>query len=293
METRIIYTLVDLSFGHREEIADTESYKEALKLQREYEDQNEGCETKIETAVIKIRSVKEEQRDLRAEKAQEMRYKKSALQEMSYYAIRRGLEEITEACYDVDWLFDSGNEDAIYEVLEETYEDFDEFRNAFLTVRLDAERLWDETEEILRYYDEDDFEQYFNDCTVALIGNRYQLMGYDTVETDYFNLSQYDSELAVSEAGKRLMKFKKADIISRIGQCMGILLAYYDLRQQYDCLKTTLDLLRGENVSVIHLVRNIEEAYEKANSEKFDEYSKETKEFDKLVSQLPEKVWIS
>ena len=63
METRIIYTLVDLSFGHREEIAETESYKEALKLQHEYEDQNEGCETQIETAVIKIRSVKEEQRD--------------------------------------------------------------------------------------------------------------------------------------------------------------------------------------------------------------------------------------
>lgn len=239
-----------------------------------------------------MKTRKEKLRELKAEKAKNLRYKKSALQEMSYYAIQQGLEEITEACYDVDWLFDSSNEDAIYEVLEETYEDFDEFRNAFLTVRLDAERLWDETEEILRYYAEDDFEQYFNDCTVALIGNRYQLMGYDTVETDYFNLSQYDSKLAISEAGKRLMKFKKADIISGIGQCMGILLAYYDLRQQYDCLKTTLDLLRGENVSVIHLVRNIEEAYEKAADVKFFKYDKVTVIFDELVKQLPDKVWL-
>ena len=89
------------------------------------------------------------------------------------------------------------------------------------------------------------------------------------------------------------MRCTKADMLSRIGQCMGIALSYYDLRQRYDYLKNTFDLLRSENTSVIQVIRQIEEAYEKADKVEFYEYDKETKDFDKLVSQLPEKVWIS
>lgn len=65
-----------------------------------------------------------------------------------------------------------------------------------------------------------------DDCTVALIGNRYNTLGYDSEEEDYFSLTGYEQELAQTEAGKRLMRMTKAEMISTIGQCFGITLAF-------------------------------------------------------------------
>lgn len=242
-----------------------------------------------------MKTRKEKLRELKAEKSRNLRLRKPMLEDLGYSSIRQGLEEISEACYDIEWLFDNDNEDFIYEALEDAYEDYDEFREAFQVIHSNVGELQNCFKDVCseaKFFDID-FEQIFNDCTVALIGNMFKCEGFYGYEQDYYSLSRYDAELAVTEAGKRVMRMTKSEMLSRIGQCMGIALSYYDLRQRYDYLKNTFDMLRGENVSVIQVIRKIEEAYEKANSEEFDKYSKETKEFDKLVSQLPEKVWIS
>ena len=241
-----------------------------------------------------MKTRKEKLRELKAEKSRNLRWRKPMLTDLGYYSIRQGLEEISEACYDIEWLFDNDNEDFIYEALEDAYEDYDEFKDAFLMIRLDADELQERFEEMRRnqYPYEGDMEDYYDDFTVALIGNRYNLLGFDGYEQNYYSLSRYDAELAVTEAGKRVMRCTKADMLSRIGQCMGIALSYYDLRQRYDYLKNTFDLLRGENTSVIQLIREIDEKYEKANNVKFDKYDKETKDFERLVKQLPDKVWL-
>ena len=110
----------------------------------------------------------------------------------------------------------------------------------------------------------EDFERLFNDCTVALIGNRYDVIGYDTIEEDYYGLTNYEMELATTEAGKRLMRKTKVEIISTIGQCFGILMAFLDLRQQYDYLKATFDILRDENTSMLQTIKEIDAAYKSA-----------------------------
>ena len=241
-----------------------------------------------------MKTRKEKLRDLKAEKSRNLRWRKPMLEDLGYYSIRQGLEEISEACYDIEWLFDNDNEDFIYEALEDAYEDYDEFKDAFLMIRLDADELQERFEEMHRsqYPYEGDMEDYYDDFTVALIGNRYNLLGFDGYEQNYYSLSRYDAELAVTEAGKRVMRCTKSEMLSRIGQCMGIAFAYYDLRQRYDYLKNTFDMLRGENVSVIPVIRQIEEAYEKADKVEFYEYDEETKDFERLVKQLPDKVWL-
>lgn len=240
-----------------------------------------------------MKTRKEKLRDLKAEKSRNLRWRKPMLEDLGYYSIRQGLEEISEACYDIEWLFDNDNEDFIYEALEEAYEDYDEFKDAFRMIRLDADELQERFEEMCRdQYPYDNDEEYYNDFTVALIGNRYNLLGYDEFQQDYYHLFEYEKGVAVTEASKRVMRCTKADMLSRIGQCMGIALSYYDLRQRYDYLKNTFDLLRGENTSVIQLIREIDEKYEKANNVKFDKYDKETKDFERLVKQLPDKVWL-
>ena len=238
---------------------------------------------------------KEELRELKAEKSRKLRWRKPMLEDLGYYSIRQGLEEISEACYDVEWLFDNDNEDFIYEALEDAYEDYDEFKDAFLMIRLDADELQERFEEMChnQYPYEGDMEDYYNDFTVALIGDRYNLLGYDEFQQDYYHLFEYEKGVAVTEAGKRVMRCTKADMLSRIGQCIGIAFSYYDLRQRYDYLKNTFDMLRGENVSAIQVIRGIEKAYEEAEAVGFIRWKDETKALNELLKQLPDKMWIS
>lgn len=168
-----------------------------------------------------------------------------------------------------------GDEDAVYE-----------FKMAFAELEAKCDSLYDAIK------DDYGIGEYFDDCTVALIGNRYRLVGYDSYEEDYYNLSSFDSELAASEAGKRCCRWTKAELLSKIGQCMGIVLAFFDLRQSYDYLKATMDFLRDENTSVLQIIKDIETSYEEAEKERFDKYAAPTHKFERLISQLPDRIWI-
>ena len=77
-------------------------------------------------------------------------------------------------------------------------------------------------------------------------------------------------------------------MIEKIGQCMGITLAVIDLRSSYDYLKATMDIIRGENMSIIKVVKEIEEEYNKVDESGFYK----SRDFDKLVSMLPERAWL-
>ena len=52
-------------------------------------------------------------------------------------------------------------------------------------------------------------------------------------------------------------------------------------------------MLRGENVSAIQVIRGIEKAYEEAEAVEFICWKDETKAFNELLKQLPDKMWIS
>lgn len=221
----------------------------------------------------------------KAEHAAQLRYKQPALASLGWENLINGLYDIQEACSDVHWFFEDdgdnllaamdGDEDAVYE-----------FKMAFAELEAKCDSLYDAIK------DDYDIGEYFDDCTVALIGNRYRLVGYDSYEEDYYNLSSFDSELAVSEAGKRCCRWTKAELLSKIGQCMGIVLAFFDLRQSYDYLKATMDFLRDENTSVLQIIKDIETAYEEAEKERFDKYAAPTHKFEILISQLPDRIWI-
>ena len=99
-------------------------------------------------------------------------------------------------------------------------------------------------------------------------------------------------ELAPTEAGKRLCRLTKAEMVSRIGWCFGITLAFVDLRQQYDYLKATMDLLRGESTALREVIKDIEAAYEEAAEENFFSWGSGVKKLEKLFEALPDRIWI-
>lgn len=218
-----------------------------------------------------------------------MRYKRPALASMGYEHIQKELEEIIEACDDVAWF--AGDRDALTAALDGSDEEANEFMMACSDLSGQAGLLLEQLYEVGEY-DPDGVARMYDDCTVALIGNRYDTVGFDTLQEDYFSLTAYDMELACTDAGKRLMRHTKADMLSTIGQSVGILVAFLDVRQKYDYLQATLDVLRDENCSVLQVLRDINAAYEKAEAVRFNDYHKEAREFERLLWAVPERMWV-
>lgn len=208
---------------------------------------------------------------------------------MGFEFLRVELDDIRDACDTIHWWTDQDDE-TLLNALDGDDEDVWEFKLAFSHLEAKADELFEAIHELCRY--EDDFGQVYDDCTVALIGNRYQTIGYDSFEEDYYALTGYEPGLAQTESGKRLMRRTKAEIISIIGQCFGILIAFLDLRQQYDYLKATFDILRDENTSMLQQVREIDAAYKALVTADWSARPEAEKKFDRLLSALPDRVWV-
>ena len=211
-----------------------------------------------------------------------LRYKRSALASMGAQEIMLELESIVEACDGIRYYIEQADGDeTLLNALDGDEDEAWEFRMAFADLSAQADQL--QTTLYNQYFE--DFYREFDDATVALIGNRYNLVGYDSEEEDYFSLTSYEENLAQTEAGKRLCRLTKAEMLSRIGWAFGVMLAFFDLRQKYDYLS-------DENTSLLGIIKNIEIAYDEMDADDFREWADSTKHFDRLLAALPDRAWL-
>lgn len=227
--------------------------------------------------------------EIKADRTRNLRYKRPALCSMGFEHLSAELYEIQDACADIHWFIDQGDETLI-NALDGDESEALEFKIAFA----DLEAKCDEFSGLMQddWQWPERFPQMYDDCTVALIGNCYRIVGYDTMEEDYYGLTRYEEGLAQTEAGKRLMRLTKPQMISTIGQCFKVYTMFLDLRYQYDYLKATFDILRGENTSMLKQIKEIEAAYEAANDVGWFSWCPEVKRFDQLLAELPERAWL-
>lgn len=220
----------------------------------------------------------------KAERSRNLRYKKPMLADLGYQSMLETLLEIQENCLDIKWATEEDN-GTLLNALDDNEDDEFEFRMSFAMLEAECENL---------YYLLTDhcISEYFDTCTVALIGNRFNTVGFDDYEEDYYSLTYYERGLAYTEAGKRIMRMTKSEMLSTIGQCLGIILSFQNVLVKYDYLKATMDILKDENHCVLKIIKEIESAYEDANKDEFCWREKSTKRFDRLVESLPEKFWI-
>ena len=224
----------------------------------------------------------------KAEASRNLRYKRPALSDLSYYEIVEKLDEISEACSEIHWAFE--DDETLINALDGNDEEAWEFKMLFGSLEAEAYQLSEAMTDGYEYL-WDDPEKHWNDLSVALIGNRFELVGFDDYQEDYFTLSSYEQELATSEAGKRVCRLTKAEMLSQIGQVLGLILAFHNVEMKYDALKATIDILRDRNTSIIKQIKAIEAAYTKAQGE--PEWSRNWKVFDRMTSELPEQLWIT
>lgn len=231
----------------------------------------------------------------KADRSRNLRYKRPALAELSYSTIVDILENISNECYEIHWAYD--DDETLINAFDGNEEEAFEFKMMFNDLELEADRLRETINELFGC--SDDPERDFNDMSVALIGNRYNLIGFDDYEEDYFNLTGYDSELAFSEAGKRVMRKTKAEMLSQIGQTLGLILSFQNVSMKYEALKSTIDIFCDNNMSILQIIKDIEKAYKSMFEGKAYQWrnrwyldAEAEKQFNRLVEGLPERYWV-
>lgn len=220
----------------------------------------------------------------KAEQARNLRFKKGIAQGFNLTDIQNELYEINSQCADIHWIAE-GDEDTLIAALDGDEEDAYEFRMMFSDLECECDRL-------SNLLEEEYVTEYFDDFFCRVAGGCMDILGYDTVEEDYFGLTRYEGGMAQKESEKRLMRLTKQELLNAAEQCFGIASAFLNVRYKFDYLKATFDIIRDENTSYLETIKGIEKAYENAAEQDFFEYSKETREFDRLVAELPPRAWL-
>jgi hypothetical protein len=219
-------------------------------------------------------------------KARNFRFRKGALDLVQ----RENLSSAFDAVYEeANWLLDEADRDILLPALG-----YDESELEVIMYSLTdlLGRIDDLSERLNDTY----VTEYFNDYLVGSLGKYQQVLGYDQYETDYFSLCEYEAEAAQRESGKRLMRLPKEQLIAIGGQCFGILIAFLDLKHEYECLTAVFGLIKDERAKLLDRVSDINIAYEEWAETR--EYSKERREaekrLDKAISYIPykDKVWV-
>ena len=151
----------------------------------------------------------------------------------------------------------------------------------------------------------------YDDCTVALVGRRYNfgVNGYDVYERDVFGLGNDTAEYASEEAKKRLMHLTKKDMVDLIGESVSIMLRFQAFYVRYQLLRQTFEQIRGANLETLNLMREINAAYEDLAPELERNYrygrrkyeamfisgvaaTAAERRFNSLLEKMPDRFWV-
>lgn len=213
------------------------------------------------------------------EKARNLRYRKSILANFNLEMIKDEIYEMSGVCDDIRWMM---QDDTLLDAFDGDEEEEYEFRMAFV-------ELSSELETVCNLMDNWELEENFNDFFAGISkGSHMQMLGFDTYEEDYYSLDGYETELAQREAESRLKRLTKDELLRSATECFKIQTAYLNIKYKYDYLKATMDVLKGESASMLQMVKQIEELYERCMQGDW----KDNAEFDKLVNALPDRMHI-
>lgn len=220
--------------------------------------------------------------ELKQQKAKNMRYKHPMLKDMNLDYIRDQLWEMRDTVTDVQWFAE--DEENLVSALAGDEDEAWEFKMAFSDLAASLEQ-----------FEGDLDDAWIPDCFDDLfpaVGMDGEWLGYDTYEHDYFGLDPYEYGPAQKEAEKRICRLTKDELLDAVGACLKIYASFTAVKYRYDCLQASLDIIRGQNMDRLKLVKAIEEQYQKAEDDKWHLWSREVNKLDKLLREVPQEYWI-
>lgn len=226
--------------------------------------------------------------DTKRIKAMGLRYKKPIAKGLTLDDIREALWEIMDACANVQYYVDQDDE-TLVNALDGDEDDAFEFKMMFSDLSAECEQMYGDLQN-------EYMPEYF-DLFFAAANKGGEMLGFDVYEQDYYGLDSFESGLANKEAVKKMKRLTKDQLIETAQICFRVYQSYIGLQYRYDCIKAALDILRDENTGYLQMVRQIEEAYEKADEET-DGFRWEfnggpaLKELDGLIDNMPQDAWV-
>lgn len=226
-------------------------------------------------------------REIRANKARNLRYKKPMLREINLEAIQCWLTEAMEACSEWAWV-DAEMRDEMLDAFDGNDEEYYAYQNAFAALDEDLNRFYEDLQEF-------DVPACFDDFLCGIGGDGGEMLGYDAAEGDYFGLdTTYEQTIAIEEANKRLMRMAKGEILDVAGRCFRVALSYMALRGRVEDLTAAVEIARGLNKDVLQSVRDIQALYDDMAEERDGGGFSRDKEraFDAALEKLPAESWL-
>ncbi len=223
----------------------------------------------------------------RVYKAKQLRYKKPIVRGLNIDIIQSELCDMISACEDIQWY--DNNEESLISALDGDEDEAYEFKIAFSDLEAELEQF---QEDLGSEYISDYFDIFFPAVEARYAGG---YLGFDQYENDYYGLEPYEYSFAENEAAKKIMSLTKKEILRVVGQCLKIAYQYMAVRYRYDCLDAAIEILRGENMERIKIIKGIEEQYlvaEKSSDGFKWKYNKEVGELDNMLVQVPQEYWI-
>lgn len=223
--------------------------------------------------------------DIRQKKARDMRYKKPIARDLNLDKIKNELWDIQSECEELRW---TENQDALIDAMNGDEEEAYEFAMMYADLSADCERMSSDLEE---EWIPDCFDRLFVAAGASdAFGGLY---GWDSYESDYMPLGIGAESWAEDEARKQLKAMTKDQLIDAMRQCFRVYQSYISLRYRYDCLESSMGILRAQNFEHLQIIKDIEKTYTDLwkNGELY-KYSEETREFERLTALLPMDVWI-
>lgn len=221
-------------------------------------------------------------------KARQLRFKKPIVKNLNLDFIKEDLYDIQEQCEEVRLYTDSDDgSDTLVNSLNGDEDEAYEFKMAFADLCAECERMREDLEE-------EWIPECFDIFFVATSSNNDEMMGWDSYEHDYYGIG-YSDNILRENAGIKLKKMTKDEMIEASLQCMNVYRAYIGLRNRYDSLKNAIDVLRDENTGVLQAVKEIERLYEQSVKDHWsrDDWSKQSQELKRYTDALPKEAWIA
>lgn len=243
---------------------------------------------RIEEESKAVRRLKMTAEEMKQQKARNLRYKKPLMRDMSLDAIRSNIWEMQDTINDVQWFVQ--DETNLVNALDGDEDEAWAFKFAFSDLAAELEQFESDLQEC---WVPECFDELFPAaCRPDEFGG---MVGFDTYESDYFRLDSWEAELGQAEAGKRISRMTKKELLEAVGQCLHIYASYTALHYRYDCLEASLDIIRGQNLEHLKLIKAIEEQYETAEKESDGfryKYHKSVEMLDRMLKQVPQEYWI-
>lgn len=196
-------------------------------------------------------------------------WKKSMLDGLDLGSIQNELYEMSE---NGDfWGYDDRDEGSYY----------DEFRELFNEIAAGATELNEAIDNWRCMMD-----GAWDDMTVGMLGNTQRVLGFDTVERDYYRMTEPCMEdWAQEEACKRVEHWTKREMMGNFKFVLSTIVSYLDMKAASDTMLAVVAELDYRGAMLEEKTNRIDQIYS-------DITGKSAEQFEKELENLPQRMWI-